>query len=60
MAKKKQPEKKKVSTDGIMGLHGSTLEQPIYGEHYEGIFQFTHHAEGCEAADNHIFTTLLP
>ena len=30
MAKKKQPEnKKKVSTDGIMGLHGSTLEQPI-------------------------------
>ena len=29
MAKKKQPEKKKVSTAGIMGLHGSTLEQPI-------------------------------
>ncbi len=31
MAKKKQPEekKKKISTDGIMGLHGSTTEQAI-------------------------------
>ena len=31
MAKKKQPEqnKKKINTDGIMGLQGSTTEQPI-------------------------------
>ena len=30
MARKKQePEKKKVNTDGIMGLHGSTTEQAI-------------------------------
>ena len=30
MARKKQePEKEKVNTDGIMGLHGSTTEQPI-------------------------------
>ena len=30
MARKKQePEKKKINTDGIMGLHGSTTEQPI-------------------------------
>ncbi|MDO5401679.1 MAG: DNA gyrase subunit A [Eubacteriales bacterium] len=31
MAKKKQPEQniKKVNTDGVMGLHGSTTEQPI-------------------------------
>ena len=30
MAKKKQPQnKKKISTEGIMGLHGSTVEQPI-------------------------------
>lgn len=30
MARKKQePEKKKVNTDGIVGLHGSTTEQPI-------------------------------
>ena len=30
MARKKQePEKKKISTDGIMGLHGSTTEQAI-------------------------------
>ena len=30
MAKKKQPEnKKKVNTDGVMGLHGSTTEQAI-------------------------------
>ena len=30
MAKKKnEPQKKKISTDGIMGLHGSTVEQPI-------------------------------
>ena len=27
--KKQEPEKKKVNTDGIMGLHGSTTEQPI-------------------------------
>ena len=27
--KNKEPEKKKVNTDGVMGLHGSTLEQPI-------------------------------
>ncbi len=27
--KKKEPEKKIVNTDGIMGLHGSTTEQPI-------------------------------
>ncbi len=27
--KKKEPEKKKINTDGIMGLHGSTTEQPI-------------------------------
>ena len=30
MARKKQePEKKKINTDGIMGLHGSTTEQAI-------------------------------
>ena len=31
MAKKKEPEKKKkkVNTDGVMGLVGSTTEQPI-------------------------------
>ena len=30
MAKKKEPEKKKkINTEGIMGLHGSTVEQPI-------------------------------
>ena len=31
MARKKQPEqdKKKISTEGVMGLHGSTTEQPI-------------------------------
>mgnify|MGYP000310918970 CR=1 FL=1 len=27
--KNKEPEKKKVNTDGIMGLHGSTVEQAI-------------------------------
>ena len=27
--KSKEPEKKKVNTDGVMGLHGSTTEQPI-------------------------------
>ncbi len=27
--KKKEPEKKKINTDGIMGLHGSTTEQAI-------------------------------
>ena len=25
----KEPEKKKINTDGVMGLHGSTVEQPI-------------------------------
>ncbi|MBR2048671.1 MAG: topoisomerase IV [Oscillospiraceae bacterium] len=29
MAKKKEPEKKKVNTSGVMGLVGSTVEQPI-------------------------------
>ena len=30
MAKKKQePSKKKVNTEGVVGLHGSTTEQPI-------------------------------
>ncbi len=28
MARKKQ-EPKKINTDGVMGLHGSTVEQPI-------------------------------
>lgn len=37
----------------------STMEEPIYGEHYQGIFQFAHHADGCIAQDNQIFTTLL-
>ena len=27
--KNKEPEKKKINTDGVMGLHGSTVEQPI-------------------------------
>ena len=30
MAKKKQPDnKKKINTEGVMGLHGSTTEQAI-------------------------------
>ena len=29
MARKKQEPKKKINTEGIMGLHGSTTEQPI-------------------------------
>ena len=29
MAKKKEPEKKKVNTSGVVGLQGSTVEQPI-------------------------------
>ena len=30
MARKKEPEKKKkVDTSGVVGLHGSTTEQPI-------------------------------
>ncbi len=36
----------------------STMEQPIYGEHYEGIFQFTH-SRNCDARDNQIFSTIL-
>ena len=27
--KNKEPDKKKMNTDGVMGLHGSTVEQPI-------------------------------
>ena len=27
--KNKEPDKKKINTDGVMGLHGSTVEQPI-------------------------------
>lgn len=36
----------------------STMEQPIYGEHYEGIFQFTH-SKNCSAENNQIFSTIL-
>ena len=36
----------------------STMEEPIYGEHYEGIFQFAH-SQNCSALDNQIFSTLL-
>ena len=36
----------------------STMEEPIYGEHYEGIIQF-YRSQDCSAADNHIFSTLL-
>ena len=37
----------------------STMEGPIYGEHYEGIFQFAHYSDGCIAENNQIFSTLL-
>lgn len=36
----------------------STMEEPIYGEHYEGIFQFSH-SSGCAAENNLIFSTIL-
>ncbi len=36
----------------------STMEEPIYGEHYEGIFQFSH-SRNCIAEDNVIFSTIL-
>ncbi len=36
----------------------STMEEPIYGEHYEGILQFAHSTDCC-AENNHIFSTLL-
>lgn len=36
----------------------STMEQPIYGEHYEGIFQFAH-SKNCVAENNQIFSTIL-
>ncbi len=36
----------------------STMEEPIYGEHYEGIFQFAH-SKNCIAEDNQIFSTIV-
>jgi hypothetical protein len=36
----------------------STMETPIYNEHYEGIVQFSH-SSSCSAYDNHIFSTIL-
>ncbi|MEG1875903.1 MAG: hypothetical protein RR185_10100 [Angelakisella sp.] len=36
----------------------STMEEPIYGEHYEGVFQFAH-SEDCSAENNLIFSTLI-
>ena len=36
----------------------STMEEPIYGEHYEGIIQFAHSSDCC-AEDNQIFSTIL-
>ena len=36
----------------------STMEEPIYGEHYEGIIQFAH-SQDCQEHDNLIFSTLL-
>ncbi|MEG0396179.1 MAG: right-handed parallel beta-helix repeat-containing protein [Oscillospiraceae bacterium] len=36
----------------------STMEKPIYGEHYEGVFQFAH-SEDCSAENNLIFSTLI-
>ncbi len=36
----------------------STMEEPIYGEHYEGIIQFAH-SQDCTQHDNLIFSTLL-
>ena len=37
----------------------STMESPIYGEEYHGIFQFAH-SKNCSQYDNLIFSTLLP
>lgn len=37
----------------------STMEAPIYGEEYHGIFQFAH-SKNCSQYDNLIFSTLLP
>ena len=37
----------------------STMESPIYGERYQGIFQFAHHGPNCIQERNHIFSTLL-
>ena len=46
--------------DYALACYGSsTMEQPIYGEHYEGIFQFAHHGPGCTAQENQIFSTLI-
>ncbi len=36
----------------------STMEAPIYGEQYEGIFQFAHSTD-CSVENNLIFSTLL-
>lgn len=36
----------------------STMEEPIYGEHYEGILQFAH-SQNCQEYDNLVFSTLL-
>lgn len=36
----------------------STMEEPIYGEHYEGIIQFAH-SRDCREFDNLVFSTLL-
>ncbi len=36
----------------------STMESPVYGEHYEGIIQFAH-SRDCSEHDNQIITTLL-
>lgn len=36
----------------------STMEQPIYGEHYAGIIQFAH-SQDCKEESNHIFSTIL-
>lgn len=36
----------------------STMEEPIYGEHYEGILQFAH-SQDCMEHDNLVFSTLL-
>ncbi len=36
----------------------STMEEPIYGEHYEGVIQFAH-SQDCKEEHNHIFSTIL-
>ena len=36
----------------------STMEEPIYGEHYEGIIQFLH-STACKEYDNDVFKTIL-